>query len=150
MQYPHDTGNTTLLNTNRISEPVKVIRYKDLDQLSESQTVYKDFNGLYLPEKHQTAKGLGLLEDRVVYHDYDDKGNPLEVSKKDDTRVVYIWGYQQTLPIAKIENASYADVSSYVGNLQTLSNADDRSKKARKVLSFFNRLMEQISCRENK
>ncbi|HLP65509.1 RHS repeat domain-containing protein [Flavobacterium sp.] len=39
----------------------------------------------------------------------------------------YIWGYNKTQPIAKIENATYAQVSSYVSNLQTLSNGTDEA-----------------------
>ncbi|PCH75100.1 MAG: hypothetical protein COB98_09385, partial [Flavobacteriaceae bacterium] len=37
----------------------------------------------------------------------------------------YIWGYNKTQVIAKIENASYSQVSMEVKNLQTLSYADN-------------------------
>ena len=50
------------------------------------------------------------LEEIVSYHRYDELGNPLEVSKKDGTRVCYIWGYNKMYPIAKIENANYSDL----------------------------------------
>uniref|UniRef100_UPI002491C919 hypothetical protein n=1 Tax=Ruegeria faecimaris TaxID=686389 RepID=UPI002491C919 len=78
-----------------------------------------------LPEKVQVSKGTGVLEDRVVYHSYDDKGNPLEVSKKDGTHIVYIWGYHKTQPIAKIENAKLSDIpSATITSIQTASNLD--------------------------
>ena len=85
--------------------------------LSTQRTLYKIFNGNILPEKVQTSKGSSPLEDRVIYHSYDDKGNPLEVSKKDGTHIVYIWGYHQTQPIAKIENATYTEVESAVASI---------------------------------
>uniref|UniRef100_UPI003F6BF285 RHS repeat domain-containing protein n=1 Tax=Polaribacter sp. TaxID=1920175 RepID=UPI003F6BF285 len=71
------------------------------------------------------SKGTNPLEGRVVYHEYDNKGNPIEVSKKDGTHIVYIWGYNKTQPIAKIENATYSQVQSQVANLQTRSNNDN-------------------------
>jgi len=82
-------------------------------------------NKMVLPEYIQDKKKSEIFKNQIFYHQYDDKGNPTEVSKKDGTHIVYIWGYQQTQPIAKIENATYAQVSGYVSNLQTLSNADN-------------------------
>ncbi len=55
---------------------------------------------------------------------YYTSGNVQEVFKDDDISTVYIWGYNQTLPIAKIVGASYKEVSIYVSNLQNLSNQD--------------------------
>jgi len=123
--YAHDKNDTILINENRITIPLKKVAYKDAAKLSEQNTTYSNFNGLYLPEIIQTSKGSQPLDDRILYHAYDDFGNPLEVSKADGTHIVYIWGYNQTQPIAKIENATYADVQIQVANLQTLSNADN-------------------------
>lgn len=120
--YP-TTG--TLARENRIVPPYKTENYRGKTKLGETYTTYFTSIGNYLPNKIQTSKGGQSLEDRVVYHSYDNKGNPTEVSKKDGTHIVYIWGYQQSQPIAKIENATYADVTSYVSNLQGLSNLDD-------------------------
>ena len=91
---------------------------------------------LLLPEKIQTSKGSQPLEDRIIYHDYDNKGNPLEVSKKDGTHIVYIWGYNKTQPIAKIENVTYQDLETAImtisdarfntlEKIQVISNSDD-------------------------
>ena len=127
-QYTYPSNGSTLHTQNRLTPPINTKVYNGITALSEQNTVYSTFNGFYLPSKIQTSKGNQSLEDRVVYHDYDDKGNPLEVSKKDGTRIVYLWGYNKTKPIAKIENATYSEVSAYVANLQTLSDADnDRS-----------------------
>jgi YD repeat-containing protein len=40
--------------------------------------------------------------------------------------IVYIWGYNQTQPIAKIENATYAAVAGQVAALQELSDTANR------------------------
>ena len=92
--------------------------------LSKIRNNYKSENDLTLLQKIQTSKGIDSLESRLTYHDYDDYGNPLEVSKTDGTHIVYIWGYDHTVPIAKIENATYNDINSFVSNLQNLSDLD--------------------------
>ncbi|MBL4880292.1 MAG: hypothetical protein JKX82_03105, partial [Oleispira sp.] len=138
MVYPQDKTSLTtaegLLKAAHIFTPLQTYSYQDDDKngigstselLSSQYTLYKDWgNNNILPEKVQTAKGEASFEDRIVFHRYYANGKVKEVSKKDGTPIVYIWGYKQTLPIAKIENATYADVSSYVATLQTLSDAD--------------------------
>lgn len=61
------------------------------------------------------------------YHSYDSKGNPIEVSEQDGIHIVYLWGYNYSRPIAKIENATYNEVMSALGrgandNLSYLQN----------------------------
>ena len=46
---------------------------------------------------------------RATNHLYDDRGNILEFSKEEDVSTTFIWGYNQTLPVAQIINASYAE-----------------------------------------
>ncbi|TDQ28356.1 YD repeat-containing protein [Tenacibaculum caenipelagi] len=127
-QYAHDVNDTRLIREHRIAEPLEVKTYKNTNLLSYQRTEYDSIHNpsnLYLPEIIQTSKGAQSLEDRIVYHSYDDKGNPTEVSKADGTHIVYIWGYQQTQPVAKIEDVTLSQVSSYVSNIQTKSNVDN-------------------------
>jgi len=136
-----------LRNSHRFI-PLETITYKDTNSnnvgdptelLSRVNTSYKDWgNNVVLPKKIQASKGKNTLEDRIIYHSYDNKGNPLEVSKKDGTHIVYIWGYQQSQPIAKIENATFSQVEFAMRSLpeghnsllkiQTLSNIDNDRK----------------------
>ncbi|PQJ80284.1 RHS repeat domain-containing protein [Polaribacter porphyrae] len=102
-------------NTFRIL-PTLIASYKGSTKLSEQNTIYSSLVP-FLPEKIQTSKGTNSLEDRIVYHNYDSWGNPIEVSKKDGTHIVYIWGYNQTQPIAKIENATFSEVEAAVNGL---------------------------------
>ncbi|WP_147405029.1 hypothetical protein [Aquimarina sp. AD10] len=46
---------------------------------------------------------------------YDQNGNLIQVTPKDGTPVSYIWGYNQQYPVAKIENASRAQVEALSG-----------------------------------
>ncbi|WP_129366788.1 RHS repeat domain-containing protein [Lutibacter sp. HS1-25] len=89
----------------RINIPIQTETYKSDVLLSRQRTNFKDLgNDIVLPEIIQTSKGLEELQDRIVYHNYDANGNPLEVSKADGTSIYYIWGYSNQHPIAKIEN----------------------------------------------
>jgi len=117
-EYP---TSGSLVTKNILNNPIKSTIYKNAAILSTKNTV---FSGT-LPSAVQSSKGTGVLEDRVIFHSYyPNSNNVKEVSQKDGTHIVYIWGYNDTKPIAKIENATYTQVSSYVTNLETLSNAD--------------------------
>jgi len=115
----------TLKAQHRIAIPIQTETFRNGVSTSAQRTNFSGFgDGIIEPVTIQTSKAGFDLENRIIYHNYDGKGNPLEVSKADGTHIVYIWGYNQTQPIAKIENATYNEVSSYVANLQTLSNND--------------------------
>ncbi len=122
---------------HRIVQPVQTETYKDLDGdgiaeanelLSVQRTNYSEpFSGMILPKEVQTLKGIyhasgNPLEDRIVYHSYYANGNVKEVSKKDGTRIVYIWGYNGTVPIAKIENATFSSVQTAIATLNASYN----------------------------
>lgn len=47
---------------------------------------------------------------RLFYDSIDSYGNLLQHHKSDDYNISYIWGYNNTLPIAKVENANYNEI----------------------------------------
>ena len=91
-------------------------------------TTHNNINTYTYPiYKYSQAKGTAPLEDRIVYHKYDDKGNPVEVSKKDGTKIYYVWGYHKTQPIAKIEGYTDAQITAVQTKIKTAvtsSNSD--------------------------
>lgn len=53
---------------------------------------------------------------------FDSKNNPIEITEKETTNSVLLWGYNSQYPIAEIKNATYAQVSSALGlNPETLA-----------------------------
>lgn len=83
--------------------------------LSRVRTNFKNWgNNLILPETIESTLGTNSAETRVRYRSYDSKGNPRELSQENGTRIVYLWGYDQTFPVAQIQNATYEDVSSVI------------------------------------
>jgi len=112
-----ETGVITKMeNLNMIATPVIVKSSKNSNLLSTKVNHYHDFDSnLLLPIKVQSSKSSNPLEDKLLFHRYDDYGNLLEVSKKDGTRVSYLWGYNHTKPTAKIEGASYEEIAVALG-----------------------------------
>jgi YD repeat-containing protein len=47
---------------------------------------------------------------KITYDKYDNWGNLLQYHKEDDLPTTYLWGYNNTYPVAEIKNASYNDV----------------------------------------
>lgn len=129
-KYFYLTTVDTPNSKNNISTIERIETYKNNDLLSTSKIEYSTAfagNVSYLPQTIQTSKGSQALGTRVKYNAYDEFGHPLELQQENGTVVSYIWGYNKTQPIAKIENATYASVQSYVANLQTLSNGTNEA-----------------------
>lgn len=120
--YPLDTqmsgkpNVSSLISNNIISTPLVVQTFRNSTKLSEVEAVYKNWgNNLLAPEYIKTSKGDNTLENRIRYEKYDDKGNPIQVKQENGTPIVYLWGYNQAYPIAKIENATYDEVVAALG-----------------------------------
>lgn len=108
--YKTENGyNSSLMAQNRM-QPVTSTSYKNGTKLGVQHSEYGLFNGVLLPSVIQTSKGnQALVEDRAIFHDYD-YGNPKVVSKKDGSMIYYVWGYNKTQPIAKIEGLQMTSV----------------------------------------
>lgn len=62
----------------------------------------------------------------VFYDNYDATGNMVEFHSQDGIYTVIIWGYNKTLPIAKIENVTYSQLASALGiTTTTLDNFNE-------------------------
>ncbi|MHC0446333.1 RHS repeat domain-containing protein [Flavobacterium sp. 3-218] len=109
--------------TEYVYDNTNIVKSK-IYNLERSNTAFVDS---YLKESKPVldfTKSVNYFED-VTFKSYYSNGNLKEVSKKDGTSTVYIWGYSQTKPVAKIENASSAQVDPYITTIQNLSNGSD-------------------------
>ncbi|MCH2195208.1 hypothetical protein [Kordia sp.] len=114
IRYPYEENHTVLLGENRINIPLVTESKEQGITLSTIKSEYGVFEG-----KNQVARILGAkentaLEERVTYHGYTPYGQPREVSKTGGTSITYLWGYNYNYPVAKIENATYTQVSALV------------------------------------
>lgn len=109
------------------SVPLSTTNYKNNVFLERNQTIYElnpSNNTLLLPKKQLTYSedkivasqpainlpdtDFGTME--VTYDIYDDKGNLQQYTTKDGVSTTIIWGYNKTLPIAKIAGAKLSDI----------------------------------------
>lgn len=142
--YPKDLVNNTLFNStiinqlisqNQINTPLLKEIWQNGEKTSTLVNHYKDWgtNALgkkvLLPELIQTAKGNQTplpLETRLRYVNIDPLSTKTrEVKQENGASVVYLWGYNKTLPVAKIENISYNSIPSNVRN--AVENANDET-----------------------
>ncbi len=111
-KYPYDLGTTepyqTML-TKRILSPVVEETIKNNNkQIQKTQTLYKNWgNNIIEPEfvKGQTDI-LTPFENRIRFMSYDKKGNVNSLKKENSNPVTYLWAYNNTLPIAMVENSN--------------------------------------------
>jgi len=121
--YPFSDGAPTsaslLVDKNKIASPVQTTGYKDNVVIGSQKFSYGNARSNYpYVEKVFIAKedknlNNDLSDDFrevVEYYSYDKAGNPTEIEQKDGTRVVYLWGYNYSSPVAKIENATLTEV----------------------------------------
>ena len=127
--YPYTpaTLNSAMVATNQIGRPLKTETSITDDanvtsMLSTSTTTYADFHGMLLPSMASVAKGNNSLEEVVTYHDYYTNGKLKEFSQNGGAHTVVIWGYDSQFPVAKVENATYAQVAA-TGIVQSVLDA---------------------------
>lgn len=96
-------------------------------QLTNTSKInYKDWgNTIYKPEFIEVSKADDNLEPRTIYHSYNSKGNPQEVSQDNGPHTYYIWGYHDTQPIAKIDNFTQSQAASIQGLITAAKSASD-------------------------
>lgn len=105
-----------LTDANRIAEPVEV---KDSvnSVLNHILKEYTLFNNVPQLSTVKTNTGVNrALEPRMTYHKYDSFGNPLHVSLDGSNNRVFLWGYQGMYLVAQIDNATYDEVKTALGN----------------------------------
>lgn len=140
--YPYDlTGEyyNSLTNVNVINEKVKTEKInfnsKNNDIISGLLTSYKITEDAIVVKDTMFNYEDGGYKARLVFDRYDEHGNIIQLHKINDIYVSYIWGYNSSLPVAKVENATYNEIVSALSqseisllNGNTLTNQEIRAK----------------------
>jgi len=84
----------------------------------ETEHVYRNYevkDSYRLVLSSICRKTNGILNTETVFNNHDLKGNPVEVKAREDGLTTsYIWGYNNTYPTVKADNANYTDIA-YTG-----------------------------------
>jgi YD repeat-containing protein len=150
-KYPHNySGNLVydnMLSRNIITPAVEEQTYKNGDFLQSVKTNFDFWNGtnwsttatnIIAPRTVQTQILNSAPEVRLRYQTYDDKANITAVSKENDVKLSYIWGYNKNYPIAEVVNAEAKDVfhTSFEEGDGNSSNGDCKTGRKSKVNGF--------------
>ena len=120
--FPEDLKNSSrssemesLITLNQIDFPVQQEKYVDNIKILNRETKFiKDEttgNNLLPKEIYDWGINSSVNENRKLTFDkYDADGNVLQYSFNQGSPVTIIWGYNNSMPIAKIEGATYADI----------------------------------------
>jgi len=113
--YPFDyTGNAVLTQMtdpshNMLNFPIEQNEFRNSTPIKGIRTNYSNFqnrwglaNPMILPQTVDVKKGTNAYETRLVYQDYDKKGNLTSVAKQGDLSHAYIWDYNYSYPVADI------------------------------------------------
>jgi YD repeat-containing protein len=127
--YYHIPSGNTINRTGAIDY---VENYVGTDLLSTTKFNYFNawlnpqgtlVNSSFLPRTIQASKGAGALETFSNINVYDQFGHKLETQKENGRKISYIWGYNNSLVIAEIENVTFGNISaSLITAAQTASN----------------------------
>jgi YD repeat-containing protein len=115
--YPYgDAIEQTMIDNHMINIPIRTQEIKNSVTLSTTKNGFiKDattVNNILLKYIYTLKDATGgSLEKRVTYDLYDSRGNLLQYHLENGINVSIIWGYNQTLPVAKLENVAYASIS---------------------------------------
>lgn len=133
------------LQKNILNLPLTVNTEENGVAKEKQDYIYEDtdFSKVIRVENH--TRGNSATEfTRIMYYDrYDDKGNILQYHQQNGIYTCIVWGYNQTLPLAKIENVRYSDIESYISNIQGTSNQNDTSSLLNQLTDFRNTISAQ-------
>ena len=129
-KYPQDIADpvtTAMVSKNILTTPLEEKKFKSIagaeSLLSTVQTTYKQIGNLIVRDNIKASKGTNVPEPRILFNQYDSDANIVEQQKTGDASQVFIWGYQKSLPVAKIENMAYANIPpGLISAAETASN----------------------------
>lgn len=109
----YNTANN-LFSKNR-SQVERIESYKNNTLISIKRIQYSNiwpgsFNSPFLPKLVEVSKGDGPFKVVMKAERYDSFGNIIAYENEQGVKVVNIWGYNSTLLVAQIKNASYNEV----------------------------------------
>ncbi len=110
------TIKNALIAQNKVTEVLETESFKNGNKISETHTIYDSFSNILLPKEVHVGKGNITPDVRMEFVNYDTYGNPLEVKKTYGTPVSYIYGFNKSMPVAKVENATYSQIEGVLGS----------------------------------
>lgn len=113
IKYSVEKNNAKLINANILNIPLETQTVNNINGITKTisllETKYDDPVHLNPTSVISYNVQNNFPSTEAIYNLYD-KGNLLQYTTKEGIPVTIIWGYNKTLPIAKIEGGSYSQV----------------------------------------
>ena len=150
--YPQDKAGgacPAMASAGMTGIPVETNVYKNsadganlLTTLSTSYGSYPCASGTFFAPSARslTIRGAGTSERRILFNEYDRRGNPLETEDTDGRKTVYLWGYNGYYPVAMVEGSDWDSVKDKVDTSGL--NGGDFTQIRKKLVSF------RLKCRD--
>lgn len=138
--YPYSKQITKLLNKNMYKNLIETRTLFNGEVVSKTESKYDEPSHLFPTSVLSQNLLTGSMATQMTYDQYDAKGNLLQYTTKDGVPTAIIWGYNSTLPIAKITGATYAQVSSLASAIIAASDADALAVYNNDETAFLNTL----------
>ncbi|MDR6405877.1 MULTISPECIES: hypothetical protein [Chryseobacterium] len=133
--------NPRLWNGGVKAVPLVVENKRNGKVLSKTETKYENTSHFYpTSQVSYLPDTLSQSIKNMSFDIYDDKGNPVQYTAFPEvgstgTPTTIIWGYNKTMPIAKIEGAKLSDVpSSLITAIVNASNNDANASEAQEEI----------------
>lgn len=131
-QYAREKNHTTLMNANMLTVALETEIRKNGTSVSKSEVRFDNASELYPTSiLTYTPDNMASSYPVVKYEVYDEKGHVVQYSSMPDsptgtgTPATVIWGYNKTVPIAKIDGAKLSDIpQSLIDSIVNASNED--------------------------
>lgn len=144
-QYATEQNNADMINANMVGIPIQTEGKENGKIISKTKTVYAknaSTNNMILPVAAQKfdKDNPSSAKNTIDYNQYDAYGNVLQYTTKGSTPTAVIYGYNNSLPIAKIEGITYEIAVSLAADIIAKSNEDtdaDKEKALMKALDDY-------------
>lgn len=124
--YTYLTRNAPLAE-HRYSEIEKTENYRNGTLIATAKTDYSNAwpgNVSWLPAAVSASTTNKIPVTKAKFNSYDEFGNILEIEQPNGMKTSYVWGYNSTQVVARIENMAYGNIpQSLIGAVQGYSNS---------------------------
>jgi hypothetical protein len=118
IKYPFNyTGDALLdqmVTLNMLSYPVEQIESKNAVHMKSMRTTYLNWGTTPARIAPQLVEVKYLSNPYEIYlrhHTHNEKNKVITISKENDAKKSYVWGYNKTYPIAEVTNAVETDIA---------------------------------------
>ena len=125
LKYTSDVATTgdvysdMISNRNMVNNLIEQTDFLDGIQTKYVRTNYfSPFTNMFVPQNIIVKKGIGSPYTFHEFKRYNNKGEILEQQSKDGINEVYLWGYQEQFPVAKVVGTDYTTVITKVTQAQ--------------------------------